>query len=175
MHAITAEPTIIRRAGAQQAGRPLRFLATVLLLWSGGRMMAAIGPIIDGGASPPARFTALSGKMAAGISFPAPQESLYRGPIVPMTAAASRRLDRIPIIRAQQPDLRGAQVRMAVLTVPLPPAASAAGRPTGAMLTAAAVASVSVPPVPPSVPEGTERRRWSGSAWLLWRNRGAGG
>lgn len=91
------------------------------------------------------------------------------------------RLDRIAIIRVRNSDRRKGTVRQAMLAATIPLASTNAGSATAPAVRTASTESsnppVSVPAAgpPARIDEGGgtgHRQRWSGSAWLLWRDTG---
>ena len=166
-----------------------------MLLWTGGRTVAILGAgMSDLRETRTAALLASTGKrvitVAGAAIVPAstmPPESGYHGAIEHKEPPPpSRQLDRIPIIRAEATPQEGGPVRQAMLRVAIPGPAGSTRTIRAAMATASAIpaaspgsppASISVPAAGPPAPleeynRNRPAQRWSGSAWVLWRDDG---
>ncbi len=185
MYIAPADRTVLDQRKKRRAGRPLRFRVTVMLLWASGRAMVIAGaglgsmggfpgsgaaaPLLAAADTPRAALAATAAMIASAI----PPKGGYHGAITRQAPAApAYRLDRIPIVTVDGEGM----ARQAILTIAIP-APSDTTRPSGPAFAAASpattartAASITVPPVGPP-PSASKARRWSGSAWLLWRNR----
>lgn len=172
MHAPSTEPNHRTRAIAKGEGRALRFLLAVLLLWAGVRIIAILSGELNSAATGTSPISASGIRPASSpVTIVVAPPGLPGDEAPAMQSSPLRDVGRPPIVGMRappQPGTTGRQVVTTTATPPLsPPVASAA----------ASRASISVPASPPIAPDvekpSGSRQRWSGSAWLLWRDAGA--
>lgn len=169
--AMTAAPPDAGSSGPR--GQPIRFLVTILCLWAGARvlMTTALFPgAIQADAQPVA---ASHGKAPGHIAATIAADNYYGGIVEVEPSVPARRLDHIPIIRVDPADVHQANIRQRSVP-PLSQStmmAAVASTATSPLSFAAAEGRERLAPVVPGIPLGRPpaRRRWSGSAWLLWR------
>ncbi|MEZ5656473.1 MAG: hypothetical protein R3E04_11440 [Sphingobium sp.] len=164
-------------------GQPLRFIAMVLMLWAGVRIATAVPSY-----SSPLRFyeARADGPGADLIAIPAPpepaaaqiraamrKEARYYGQIArAKPVEPAERLRNIPIVRAAPVDT--GQGALPLLAERSRYASSSMVAEAPPVELAQAGRRSALPPVPvtrPAPATDSAQRRWSGSAWLFWRQK----
>ena len=141
-------------------------MMAVLALWTGARV-ATMQPLI-----PPARTAGAIIPGTSLIQAAAPPRKVtgaaYHGRITRLADAPSASLDHVPIVRVYQAGIIPVGERRSFALAAAAPVAAAAQ--PFAVAEAGRGAPITLPPVspPPRGPSEPEER-WSGSAWLFWR------
>lgn len=152
-----------------QPGQPLRFIAIVLSLWVGARLVVA-SPLMGNNEE---AFAARLQEGVKGMARDAPQP----GPRISTQAEPvwAARIDRAPIVRPRRlwlPSIERAPVVRVAANAPSEGARVAAVEPVTERNTASAPLLSAIP-----AERGASKpaRRWSGGAWTYWRGAGKGG